>query len=58
MTEIFFKLPDNRKIPVSVLEKYENTYKIQYTDPDLGSIHRFWTHEANLIFPQFSELVF
>lgn len=55
MPEILLK---TSRTPVTVLEKYENTYRIQYTDPETNTTHRFWTHEANLIFPQFSELVF
>lgn len=57
MPEIKLKL-NQETVGVEVLEKYENTYKVQYTDPNDHSINRIWVHETRLIFPQFSELVF
>lgn len=41
MPEIKLKL-DEKIIDVVVLEKHNNTYKIQYTDPNDNSIHRMW----------------
>lgn len=45
-------------VDCEVLNKFKNTYQVQYYDPKTDTTHILWVGDGSVIFPQFSELVF
>ena len=45
-------------IPCEVLRKFNGSYQVRFKEPGSEYITTLWVHKDNLIFPQFSELVF
>lgn len=48
----------NNLIPCEVLRKFDGSYQIRFKDPESDRTTTLWIHKDNLVFPQFSELVF